>query len=384
VLHIFARITICVYMEKIKLVYGRRKRKNGKGLVELEIYFSRGERKYISTKVELLPGEWDGYVVNRSDSLSLNKYLSEFKKNYEKTFKNMTIDGIASTMENLNEYIKPEEEKYPDFLSLMEDMITKSAIRESTRKQHFVAYSALRDFGKIKSFASLTPRNILLFDDYLRKDNREQTTIYGYHKRIKVYVIKAYQMGYIESNPYRMVKIDRGTYKERKPLIQDEINLLINTNFNSLLDKVRDMFIFQIYTGIAYADLEAFDFKKEVVKSGSLYFIDSKRVKTGSNFYTPILPPAMKILEKYDYKLPVMSNQKYNLYLHAIENILGINKPLTSHVARHTFATTVALAHDVPIETVSKMLGHKDIKTTQIYAKVLKSTIERNVFEKMM
>lgn len=92
----------------------------------------------------------------------------------------------------------------------------------------------------------------------------------------------------------------------------------------------------------------------------------------------------MNVLKKYKRKLPIISNEKYNDYLHVVESHLGLNKPLTSHVARHTFATTVALAHDVPIESVSKMLGHKDIKTTQIYAKVLKSTIERNVMQKML
>ena len=111
-----------------------------------------------------------------------------------------------------------------------------------------------------------------------------------------------------------------------------------------------------------------------VEQIGDMYYIDGSRLKTGSNFFTPILPPAMEILEKYNYTLPKISNQKANDYLHIIESRLGINKPITFHVARHSFAT-LALTHDIPIEKVARMLGHKDIKTTQIYAKILKSTV---------
>ena len=108
-----------------------------------------------------------------------------------------------------------------------------------------------------------------------------------------------------------------------------------------------------------------------------MYYIDGSRIKTDTKFFTPILAPAMKVLEKYDYQLPKISNQKANDYLHVIQMELHISQKLTFHVARHSFAT-MALAHDVPIENVARMLGHQDIKTTQIYAKVLRSTIERH------
>ena len=108
------------------------------------------------------------------------------------------------------------------------------------------------------------------------------------------------------------------------------------------------------------------------------YYIDGKRVKTGHTFFTPILPPAMDVLKKYDYQAPKLSNQKANDYLHVIEAQIRINKPLTMHVARHSFATLL-LANDVPMENVSRMLGHTNIKTTQIYSHILKTTIERHV-----
>ena len=104
--------------------------------------------------------------------------------------------------------------------------------------------------------------------------------------------------------------------------------------------------------------------------------IDGERLKTGSRFFTPILPAAMTVLERYQYKLPKISLQKYNDYLHVIEERAGFNKPLTSHLARHTFAT-LALNSGVPIEVLARMLGHSNISVTQIYAKILSSSIEQ-------
>ena len=140
---------------------------------------------------------------------------------------------------------------------------------------------------------------------------------------------------------------------------------------------MRDLFIFSAYTGLAYADVERFDFEKMTQKTGKMYCIDSERLKTGTEFYTPILKPAMDVLKKYKFKLPKISNQKANDYLHLIEAQMKLRKSLTFHIARHSFATLV-LSHDVPIEDVARMLGHKDIRVTQIYCKTLKTTVERH------
>ena len=131
--------------------------------------------------------------------------------------------------------------------------------------------------------------------------------------------------------------------------------------------KVRDLFIFSAYTGLAYCDVMAFDFQTMTVKVGDLYFIDGSRIKTGSDYFTPILSPAMAVLKKYNFKLPRISNEKANEYLHLIQARMEMRKNLTFHVARHSFAT-LALSYDIPIADISKMLGHRDIKVTQIYA----------------
>ena len=136
------------------------------------------------------------------------------------------------------------------------------------------------------------------------------------------------------------------------------------------------------YTGLAFADMEIFDFDTMTEQREDYTYIDGDRVKTGSNYFTPILPPAMEVLKKYDYKLPVRSNQKINDYLHIIESDLHLNKPVTCHIGRHSFATLM-LSYGFTLEEVKKMLGHKDIKTTQIYAKLSSSVVEKSVKKKL-
>jgi integrase/recombinase XerD len=354
--------------------------------VELMIYIKENSMKIINTGIKLYKGQWEGIVVNRSDSSDLNRRLYDFKEKIEHEISKMQEDGIELNLKNINICLSQKEERPDSFLDFMYDEIQKRNIRRNTRRQHLTSYEALVRFKKINTFSSLTVKNIEDFDLFLRKENpnRMQTTIHGYHKSIKPYVLKAFKYGYIEDNPYIKFEDIRGKSKERNPLSQEEIDMVVKCKLKGHLNKARNLFTFQIYTGLSFIDLMNFDYKKEVTFKNGVPFINGKRCKTGAEFYTPILPPAMDVLKGYEYNLPKISNERYNAYLHVIEARLGLNKPLTSHVARHTFATTVALAHDVPIESVSKMLGHKDIKTTQIYAKVLKSTIERNVIQKML
>ena len=190
----------------------------------------------------------------------------------------------------------------------------------------------------------------------------------------------AFQMGYISTDPYLhpLCHFDRGKSKERRPLTEEELVLLRDMEGLTLKEvHARDLFIFCAYTGLSYADSQVFDFDTMTEKLNDYTYIDGKRVKTGNTYFTPILPPAMEILEKYNFKLPHMSNQKANDFLHLLECRLPGNKPLTMHVARHSFAT-LALSYDIPIENVARMLGHSNIKTTQIYAHILHSTIARH------
>ena len=164
-------------------------------------------------------------------------------------------------------------------------------------------------------------------------------------------------------------------------LSEEEIQTLLSKEFgNDRLNQVRDIFIFSCFTGLAYVDAKRLKRSDVAIGMDGEKWIFTKRKKTDSPTRIPLLPTVLDIMEHYknheqciknDSLLPVPSNAKLNAYLKEIADICGIKKHLTFHIARHTFATTITLNNGVPIETVSKMLGHKSIKITQIYAKIL-------------
>lgn len=193
---------------------------------------------------------------------------------------------------------------------------------------------------------------------------------------------------WLDKNPFANYKA-KVKEVERVYLTEAEIQSIIEKDFKTeRLSLVRDIFLFSCFTGLAYIDV------KNLTKSHISHGIDGEqwifthRQKTESASKIPILPITQMIIDKYDNHpqsnnedklLPILSNQKMNAYLKEIAAICNINKELTFHIARHTFATTVTLTNGVPIESVSKMLGHKNLRTTQHYAKVL----DRKVSEDM-
>lgn len=369
-------------MPVLRFVYDRRhKATDAKpAAIDLEIYFNRRERKFIGTGIQVLPNQWcdTNHVMYHENAEQLNRILDAVLKKIERILIAMQVDKEEITLQAFTDRYEGRT-KPLSFLDFMYDAIAKRQITDSTRRAHIAAWETVKRFNKIRTFKDLTVENIERFDRFLREEDssRTQVTLHGYHKRLKPYVIEAYKLQYIESNPYTRFDDVRGTSKEREPLTKAELEQLRAMELSGKLERVRDLFIFAAYTGLAFADLCLFRYDLDVVESNGMYFINGERLKTGTKFYTPILPPAMAVLDKYLYELPCISMQKYNDYLHVIEEKMGLRKPLTSHIARHTFATTITLANDVSMEAVSKMLGHKHISTTQIYAKVLTTTIER-------
>jgi site-specific recombinase XerD len=199
---------------------------------------------------------------------------------------------------------------------------------------------------------------------------------------VKKYTKLLWQLEMIAQDPYQYVKFPKGSNKERVPLMENELIKLRQAECTGRIERARDLFIFMAYTGLAYCDMCAFNYKTMTEKHTDYTYIDGERLKTGSSFFTPILPPAMDVLKKYDYKLPVISNQKVNEYLFLLKERLGINKQVTCHIARHSFATLI-LTYDIPMENLKRMLGHKNIAVTQIYGKILKSNVEKNVSLKL-
>tara|TARA_R110002072_G_scaffold286760_1_gene451875 strand:- start:34 stop:816 length:783 start_codon:yes stop_codon:yes gene_type:complete len=219
------------------------------------------------------------------------------------------------------------------------------------------------------------------FEYYLKVKNiGNQNTITKYLTNLKKITRIAYANDWISKDPFFHWKAKWKTV-ERDFLSELDIQKLIKKDLPvPRLFLVKDIFLFCCFTGLAYVDVQKLSQNDIVIGIDGERWIKTKRTKTDTRSNIPILPTAEVILEKYkghpniidsDKVLPVLSNQKMNAYLKEIADLCGINKNLTFHLARHTFATTVTLTNGVPIESVSKMLGHKSLKTTQHYAKIL-------------
>lgn len=369
----------------VRPIFDRRKNvdKKGKGMVEVFIQLTRSVKKYISLTT-ITPEEWEEF----KDSKELHAKLDY----YEKIAEAMFTLGEEITKENLDLRlgIKPKEDPYDkkgtdSFEDFMRDTIAEEHLSTSTMKKKEVVMSTIESFGRLKTFNDITLRNIILFEDYLSKPYgsdgngqplyRKTTSKANYHKTLHKYTHKAMLLGYITRDPYDEYHFDRGSNAEKSPLTKEEIDAIENYPLKKKKQMIaRDLFIFAAYTGLSYCDMMSFDFGKQTEFKDGMYYIISSREKTGVNYHVPILPPAMRVLKRYGNKLPRISNQKGNDYLHIIEDEIGIMKPLTFHIGRHSFATLM-LSLQVPLDRVSKMMGHSTTKHTARYAKTMPSTI---------
>ena len=366
--------------QKVTVVFDRKKvaEKRGQGIVEMQVYLSRRERKYIPIG-KCSPDELDDYLSSRdvkNEIKRCNDIISAMLLfNDEMTVQQFDGYYLGKRKSKSNNLYKGTDQA-TNFIIYLKESIDKERFSDGTRKHKICTLEAVKRFGKIRTFADLTPKNILEFDEWLHDGSRTDVSVHTYHKHLRKVTRYLRMADMIPVDPYERVKLSRGKSKERQPLTEDELDKLRAIKLTEPLDHVRDLFIFAAYTGLAYCDVQVFNFDQMTEKIGNIYYIDGERLKTGTKFFTPILTPAMEVLKKYDYNLPKITNQKGNEYLHLIQHAMGLRKSLTFHVARHSFAT-LAISHGVPIEDVARMLGHEDIRTTQIYAKILKSTINQ-------
>lgn len=372
--------------ELVEVVFDRRKNseKRGYGFLEVQVYLGRATRKYIMIG-KYSSDEWQAVAASPETKALVNKCkkiiaamdVLDEERTYENFMLHFTGEDKKPKMEEKEQESNEQDNSKKNFIDYMETVLASEQLRHGTYKHKKCLIAAVRAFGKLNTYGDLTSRNIIAFDKWLHDGTRSDVTCYDYHKRLHKWVRQLFQMGEIKKDPYDSVTIKRGKCKEREPLTETELKLMRSYKFEGKLARVRDLFIFAAYTGLSFCDTQNFDFESMTKKEGDLYYIDGSRIKTETKFFTPILSPAMKVLEKYEYQLPKISNQKANDYLHVIQMELHIRQKLTFQVTRHSFAT-MALAHDIPIEKVARMLEHQDIKTTQIYAKILRSTIERH------
>ena len=360
-----------------------------KGVVQIEVLYKR-QRKWLSTGVKLYADQWDAnrWVVQHTDMFELNDGLRGQLEALERWLFN-NFSTKAFTWDALKAYVDGGGEQ-DSFLLFVDKMVeTRNDIRESSRRSQRKLSTVLREFGGLKHFSDLTPACILDFDNFLhgrkvRKldlDGREmivpmrQSSIFSYHKALKTYIHMAMTRGYVKSDPYAGLRFKRGESEPDRYLSAEELGRIETGRMRSgSVARARDMFLFQCYTGLAYADLRAFDFTA-AERHGEGYVYSGRRVKTGEPFFFLLLPKAMEILDKYGYRLPVTSIEGYNQKLKTVARDAGVDKPIASHWGRRT-AAMVFLNSGIRLETVAKILGHSDVATTQaFYAQISKETV---------
>lgn len=365
----------------IKLIFDRKKVATATKEASVEFLICHEyKKKYIATGVRLHDKEWkpDVHVVNRVDAPELNELLNKQIRNVREVINGMmdegfiNIDEIPSRLLMLNR----------DGMSFIEFCAERVAIRKhglkedsAERYDRFMKF--FRKWGKIVFFADVTDRNLIAMDEALtEKKMTAYSRWHNYHRFLNSFIIDAVNEGRLQRNPYKWVPITKKQEKKTldKFLTKKEVERLKKLPLNGHLERVRDLFIFQVYTCLAYVDLASFDAKKIDDVNGRKMYVGN-RGKTGQEFSFLLLEPAVKVLEKYGGALPIITNQKYNDYLKVLAARAKIEKPLSSHYARHTGATLLLNA-GVEMEVVAKILGHSSTRITrQVYAKLLDSTV---------
>ena len=379
-------------MITIKLVYDRKKKasKTDPGTIEVRVTIDR-KLYYYSTGVRVLPQEWrNNLVVNRPDSLELNERLRIILRRVQAFLNNLMDNCAIFDSEALRNEIWPVvagQNSRADMADWITKQIDQINLADGTRKHYSALITRLEEYGKLSSWRDLSVENIYAFDSWLHQLPAQSGTgtisdaaVYNYHKCLKALLNRAVSVGKLQNNPYDLLrgKFKRGEKESVEYLTEEEMERFrkLVVPEHTAMGIAKDLFVFQMYTGLSYSDVMAFDISR-YHKEGRKWIANGERIKTGSPFVSQLLPPAVEVLKKYNYRLPYLDNADYNHSLKLLGQVAGISTKLHTHLARHTFATYM-LRNGAKIENVSRMLGHTNITQTQRYAKVLAQSVHED------
>lgn len=356
-----------------------------KGTVHVRIYNNR-RRTYASTGVRLYPAEWSEtwHVINRPDANILNKKIDEAINEAKRQIKNC--------LESQTELPTAKQLKIPTssapFLDWLLSEMESADVSAGTRKHYMTLYSSLSKYGAIRKFDDVNHKAINAFLQHLKSTKNIQKVINGelvtvpisqnslrnYYKILAKFVRVAQRQHLLPLDVLLGVECKRAPAPRREHLSDAELQKWMEVPLHLPHHlRARDLFLLQCATGLAYSDLMSTDFS-QVEKFGEMYALSGRRTKTKEDYFIVVLPFAIPIIQKYNQVLPNISNQKYNVYLSEVARLAGINKHVTSHIGRHTYACT-CLSRGVRIEAVQKALGHAQLATTQIYAKLVNQDV---------
>ncbi|MEI6556156.1 MAG: site-specific integrase [Paludibacter sp.] len=380
------------------LFYAKRAKTNTNGLIPIYLRVTvDGERIELSTKRFTHPDKWsvEGNCMKgtSAESKATNSYLDTLKARIFEYQQELIRNDDLVNAENMRNKILGIEKRSHMLIAIFQnhnnevkaligkDFAAATHVRYETSLKHTVDFIKWKYKVSDIDIRKIDHEFITSYEFYLKtKCNCCQNTTVKYIKNFGKIIRICIANGWLDRNPFinyksRMVEVERAF------LSQDEIETMFNKEFaTERLNQVKDIFLFSCFTGLAYADVKKLKRTNIALGVDGERWIFINRTKTDTRSNIPLLPISSAILDKYrnhpqavnqERLLPILSNQKMNSYLKEIADLCGIHKELTFHIARHTFATTVTLTNGVPIESVSKMLGHKNLHTTQHYAKIL-------------
>ena len=363
---------------QVALVFDRKKKSSDtkEGIIEIRISYDY-KKKYVSTGIKVLPSQWrNEMIINHPDSKNLNKMLNKKVSEVREEIIEM-IEDRCIDISCISDHIKKKGEAKINFLDfcMKRAEVRKYGKSKDNQERYDRFLRFFKVWGKIKGLEDITESNIILLDKYLGK-MKENSKWYNYHRFLNSFIIDAINEGLLKRNPYKEINIRKGDSEGiEKYLTPDEFERIKNVELpTDSLRRVRDLFVFQTYTCLSYSDLRDFDASNIQEVNGTKVYTGNRN-KTGERFTIPLLQPSLHLIYIYKGKLPVISNVKYNYYLKVVAQAAGIDKPVSTHWARHTGATML-LNEGIDMQIVSKICGHSSIRMTEkIYAKLLDETV---------
>ena len=337
---------------------------------------------------------------NTKQSRQLNQYIETVLTNLHIKKREMEEIGEVMTADNLRRHYLGLHEEKKQLLSLFRehnvqcrklvgiDFAEGTAVKYESCYRHVESFIHEIHDKKDVFFQEVNPKFLKDFETFLKTERGiNHNSTMKYLANLKKIIRIAIANGWMKNNPYagftlKLQEVDVDYLDE------DELQRLMVRRFTiKRIEQVKDVYLFCCFTGMAFSDVKSFE-QKDIIYKGDQPWIKKKRQKTKNWFHVPLLDPALRILQKYAQHpecvkkgvlLPVPTNQKMNAYLKEIADLMGFDKHLSTHTARHTFATTVTLSNQVSMEVVSKMLGHSSIDMTKRYARIVDDLISKDM-----
>ena len=358
--------------------YCRKSRMNKKGLAPIELAISmNGERKFISLPVTMNPKLFEKQVIAKTEN-DTKKYLAEVESKIKAYQIQRASEGLDYTIDTIREYVKGGFNANYTMQELWDDFFT-SFRKKGTTPRNERKYELVMEvfFSTIlppdAQVSELVHLHVVQFERHLKVHFADSTAA-NMLSKFRSIVLFGMSIERIAIDPFKGIHI-RKKAKEVDFLSAQEVDVIRKKRMpNERLERVKDLFLFQCFTALSYCDMAALvpdDFQQN--QFGQIY-IEKCRAKTKVLFCTVLFEDAIDIARKYNFRLPVISNQRYNVYLKEIADLCGIEKTLHTHLGRHT-AGCYLLNKGLPIEVVSKIMGHTNTRMTRHYAHLIRDTV---------